>query len=86
MKKRDISAIRAKIGGDLEELNELERESTVGRGSFAWVDSDLVEAIIAGHWILLDNASLASDALLDRLNSLLEPGNINPQRAGKRKW
>lgn len=41
---------------------------------FEWVDGTLVKALEAGHWLVLDNANLCSPSVLDRLNSLLEPG------------
>lgn len=40
---------------------------------FEWVDGVLVEAMVAGNWVLLDNANLCSPTVLDRLNPLLEP-------------
>jgi MoxR-like ATPase len=40
---------------------------------FEWVDGPLVEAMKNGDYILLDEMSLADDAVLERLNSLLEP-------------
>ena len=40
---------------------------------FEWVDGVLVEAMVAGDWVLLDNANLCSPTVLDRLNPLLEP-------------
>jgi len=49
---------------------------------FEWTDSVLVQALEAGEWIVLDNANLCKPAVLDRLNSLLEPNGqliINEQ-------
>ena len=40
---------------------------------FEWVDGPLVTAMKRGHLFLLDEASLAEDAVLERLNSVLEP-------------
>jgi MoxR-like ATPase len=40
---------------------------------FEWVDGPLVSAMKAGHLFLLDEMSLAEDAVLERLNSVLEP-------------
>ncbi|KAJ2476468.1 AAA ATPase midasin, partial [Coemansia sp. RSA 2320] len=42
-------------------------------GKFEWVDGVLVEALIHGHWLLIDRANLCSASVLDRLNGLLEP-------------
>lgn len=41
---------------------------------FVWIDGPLVEAMKNGSWVLLENANLASASILDRLNSLFEPG------------
>lgn len=41
---------------------------------FNWVDGMLVRAVQEGRWLVLDNANLCSASVLDRLNSLLEPG------------
>lgn len=43
---------------------------------FEWVDSMLVRAVEEGKWLVLDNANLCSPSVLDRLNSLLEPGGF----------
>ena len=40
---------------------------------FTWVDGPLVTAMRHGDFILLDEAALAEDAVLERLNSVLEP-------------
>ena len=40
---------------------------------FQWVDGILIQALEEGKWLVLDNANLCSSAVLDRLNSLLEP-------------
>ena len=63
----------------LQELDDLERRFQSDdncNGSFTWINSDLVEAVRFGYWVVLDNASLASAALLDRLNCLLEPRGV----------
>ena len=38
------------------------------------MDGALTQAIETGQWVLLENANLCNPAVLDRLNSLLEPG------------
>ncbi|CAL8083642.1 unnamed protein product [Calicophoron daubneyi] len=43
-------------------------------GLFSWIDSPLITGIREGHWVLIENAGLCSPSVLDRLNSLLEPG------------
>lgn len=40
---------------------------------FEWSDGPLVTAMKDGHMLLLDEMSLAEDAVLERLNSVLEP-------------
>jgi len=40
---------------------------------FEWIDGPLVTAMKEGHMILLDEINLAEDAVLERLNSVLEP-------------
>ncbi|EOA33535.1 hypothetical protein CARUB_v10019643mg [Capsella rubella] len=44
------------------------------RAIFVWQDGPLVEAMKAGNIILVDEISLADDSVLERLNSVLEPG------------
>ncbi|CAN0244996.1 unnamed protein product, partial [Phaeothamnion confervicola] len=43
-------------------------------GLFEWQDGPLVTAMQRGDFLLLDELSLAEDAVLERLNSVLEPG------------
>lgn len=43
---------------------------------FQWVDGILIQALEQGKWLVLDNANLCSSAVLDRLNSLLEPNGF----------
>ena len=53
------------------------------RARFEWVDGVLVKALKQGKWLILDNANLCNCAVLDRLNSLLEPNgflSINEHR------
>ena len=52
------------------------------QGGFAWRDSLLLEAMIQGHWLVLDNANFCPASVLDRLNPLVEPNgflSINEQ-------
>jgi len=41
-------------------------------GHFVWRDGILVEALLKGHWLLLENANLCPSSVLDRLNSVTE--------------
>ena len=53
---------------------KIERLFTNYRALFEWSDGPLVQAMKKGDMILLDEISLAEDAVLERLNSVLEPG------------
>ncbi|OZJ03007.1 hypothetical protein BZG36_04676 [Bifiguratus adelaidae] len=48
-------------------------ESTGVTGRFEWIDGLLVDALVNGRWLLVDNANLCNPSVLDRLNSLFEP-------------
>jgi midasin len=41
---------------------------------FEWIDGPLVQAMKNGDWLLIEDANLCSPSVLDRLNSLFEPG------------
>lgn len=41
---------------------------------FEWIDGPLVQSMKRGDWLLLEDANLCSPSVLDRLNSLFEPG------------
>ncbi|CAA7261484.1 unnamed protein product [Cyclocybe aegerita] len=43
---------------------------------FEWRDGPLIEAMQEGNIFLLDEISLADDSVLERLNSVLEPGRL----------
>ena len=49
------------------------REAIAEGRLFEWMDGPLVQAVRRGEYMLLDEISLADDAVLERLNSLLEP-------------
>lgn len=54
-----------------------------GSGTFQWQDGIVVEAMKTGGKLLIDEISLAPDTVLERLNSLLEPGrSIHMTTAG----
>lgn len=44
------------------------------KSKFEWNDGVVIEAITRGDWLLIDNVNLAASSVLDRLNSLMEPG------------
>ncbi len=61
-----------------------QRTAVENRARFEWVDGILITALKQGRWLVLDNANLCSPAVLDRLNSLLEPNgflSINEHRS-----
>ncbi|KAF2634774.1 midasin [Massarina eburnea CBS 473.64] len=51
----------------------LQTPQQIDGARFQWVDGILIQALEQGKWLVLDNANLCSSAVLDRLNSLLEP-------------
>jgi len=54
-------------------INEIEADYQQYVSLFEWVDGPLVNAMKSGNLFLLDEMSLAEDAVLERLNSVLEP-------------
>lgn len=52
------------------------RRLEVQDARFGWSDGVLVEAVSKGYWLVLDNANTCNSAVLDRVNSLLEPGGL----------
>ena len=74
----------SKYADFLREYERLMQHSAIDhRARFEWVDGILVKALKQGKWLVLDNANLCSPAVLDRLNSLLEPNgflSINEHR------
>jgi midasin len=51
-----------------------QRKSVDQAARFEWVDGTLIRALREGHWLLMENANLCNASVLDRLNSLCEPG------------
>jgi midasin len=74
---QEISDIGENGPGFSDILNEFPRLQHVPQqvegARFQWVDGVLIQALLHGKWLVLDNANLCSSAVLDRLNSLLEP-------------
>lgn len=64
----EASALASELHAVLESSNE-----QIDGARFQWVDGILIRALEQGKWLVLDNANLCSSAVLDRLNSLLEP-------------
>ena len=63
-------ALVSRLNGIVDDIKALARSLTC---IFEWEDGPLVRAMRSGHLVLLDEMSLAEDAVLERLNSLLEP-------------
>ncbi|WRT64694.1 uncharacterized protein IL334_001628 [Kwoniella shivajii] len=59
---------------DQQVINTCKREIKQLSALFEWSDGPLVHAMIEGDLLLLDEVSLADDSVLERLNSVLEPG------------
>lgn len=62
------------MGADVAEIAVLKSELQALNALFEWSDGPLVHAMQAGDLLLLDEVSLADDSVLERLNSVLEPG------------
>lgn len=77
VKKRKLENGGSEGMADLDRLNKMldELDSLVQQHAslFEWVDGPLVSAMRTGNLFLLDEMSLAEDAVLERLNSVLEP-------------
>lgn len=59
---------------DHEAVRAIEMEIKAFSALFEWSDGPLVHAMMTGDLLLLDEVSLADDSVLERLNSVLEPG------------
>ena len=56
----------------LSGLRSLRSRNTSGQKGFQFVESPLVKALKAGHWVLLENIASAPPDVIERLNSLTE--------------
>eukprot|EP00887_Chlorella_sp_A99_P000601 scaffold17.g601.t1 len=84
--KQLLAAARERVGdaADGKQVAVLRRLETdvaslaeavgAARAPFEWADGPLVQAMKQGDMILVDELNLAEDAVLERLNSVLEPG------------
>ncbi|ORY30348.1 hypothetical protein BCR39DRAFT_598381 [Naematelia encephala] len=59
---------------DKARLRTCQQEIKLLSALFEWSDGPLVHAMASGDLLLLDEVSLADDSVLERLNSVLEPG------------
>lgn len=73
---RDYDALSATEKTKIPQERRLRVESSRTRSNalFQWMDGSLVHAMKTGEHFLLDEISLADDSVLERLNSVLEPG------------
>eukprot|EP00796_Vickermania_ingenoplastis_P012973 gene12973-8827_t len=46
------------------------------QGQFEWRDSLILEAMLQGQWLVLDNVNYCNASVLDRLNPLVEPDGV----------
>ena len=58
------------VEGHFQAIRELQKKYLA---LFEWQDGPLVNSMKSGEYLLLDELSLAEDAVLERLNSVLEP-------------
>eukprot|EP01043_Picozoa_sp_COSAG02_P021158 COSAG02_NODE_1067_length_14816_cov_16.863219_1_plen_4938_part_11 len=59
-----------------EILHRVRELQALHKRLFSWADGSLVTAMRGGHLFVIDEISLADDAVLERLNSVLEPGRL----------
>ncbi|KAL9652452.1 hypothetical protein ABK040_000025 [Willaertia magna] len=77
--RKQMEPQKKKVKGDFKEKVLLERQLKIRelyqqwKALFIWYDGPLVEAMKNGDFFLIDEISLAEDAVLERLNSVLEP-------------
>ncbi len=69
----EVSSVPIDVERLHEEIKEVEQLFRQHVSLFEWVDGPLVDAMRKGDLFLLDEMSLAEDAVLERLNSVLEP-------------
>ncbi|OIR57686.1 MAG: midasin [Amphiamblys sp. WSBS2006] len=72
--QRDLSVFSCHQGTETSDFLGCSRPNREeGGGQFAWQDGALVGALRRGSFFLADEISLAEDAVIERLNSVLEP-------------
>lgn len=70
--EKEIDEAINKLGKDHPDFKTLKKERAALNQIFEWKDGILVEAMEAGGILLIDEISLASDSVLERLNSVFE--------------
>lgn len=66
-------AARPEDKGDYDVQTRISLNRTKRKALFEWADGSLVQAMRQGDYYLLDEISLADDAVLERMNSVLDP-------------
>ncbi|KAF6262490.1 hypothetical protein COO60DRAFT_1699221 [Scenedesmus sp. NREL 46B-D3] len=66
--------LQAELQGLAAGVAALRAAAAAARAPFGWEDGPLVVAMRQGQLLLVDELNLAEDAVLERLNSVLEPG------------
>lgn len=71
-----VSWSQTELNGILKSISELQETKRMQPFSpkFEWVAGGLFKAIERGYWVVLENANLCNPTVLDRINSLVEPG------------
>ncbi|WVQ98136.1 hypothetical protein IAU59_005258 [Kwoniella sp. CBS 9459] len=69
-----VNELSKRVDVDQEIVKQCQRDLTQLSALFEWSDGPLVHAMVDGDLLLLDEVSLADDSVLERLNSVLEPG------------
>ncbi|OCF32527.1 midasin [Kwoniella heveanensis BCC8398] len=69
-----VNEAAKRVDVDQEIVKQCQRDLKQLSALFEWSDGPLVHAMSAGDLLLLDEVSLADDSVLERLNSVLEPG------------
>ncbi|KAK2196048.1 bifunctional P-loop containing nucleoside triphosphate hydrolase/AAA+ ATPase domain/ATPase [Babesia duncani] len=78
-------SLKRKLNPSVHVVEEMIQEilSTYSGSPFEWVDGPLVRCMEHGEWFLADEISLADDAVLEKMNSVLEiPGTLSIPEAG----
>ena len=65
---REVAELESELLGMSRDV-----ERGIERGAFQWVHSILVQGILRGDWLVIEGANRCTPAVLDRLNSLMEP-------------
>jgi len=71
--RNDLMDLETLIASQSDQHLELKEAIRSYRAFFEWHDGPLIRTMKNGSWLLLDEISLAEDAVIERLNSVLEP-------------